>query len=378
MSVQRTILSLAAILVAGCLLAPQFGHSQDDLFGGSPANDERETDLFGSSEDDLFAPSDGNASDDDLFGSPEPDQMGDADGLFAAPAEEPAPESRARENSALREQPLSSSRINTPVFYAEPNALVNERIRKVLARPLYKSGLQFTDTPLSEVVAFIRDEYEIEVLLDLPALDDLAISPDEVVSVNLRHMSLGSALQHLLRPFDLTYMISDEVLLVTSDDEALTRPKVAIYPVGDILAAKPGYENNSEAEDKKRRSEDISALIDLIISTVASDTWVENGGPEAEIRAIQPGLLVISQTTDVHEQLTHLFDALRRAKQHEYSIPHVDLSYQQQLTAQRHYEASMQEYFRQLREHREATGDDSTNAPEAPQPPIPQGGGGFF
>ena len=37
---------------------------------------------------------------------------------------------------------------------------------------------------------------------------------------------------------------------------------------------------------------DFDSLIDLIVSTVATETWAENGGGEAEIRPFPTGVLV--------------------------------------------------------------------------------------
>ena len=110
-----------------------------------------------------------------------------------------------------------------------------QRINRALADPLNSLGLEFQDAPLSEVVDFLRTEYDIEVQLDNPALDDLGLSPDEPITVNLRNISLRSALRIMLRQLDLTYVISDEVLLITSEDEALTRLQVKVYPVADLV-----------------------------------------------------------------------------------------------------------------------------------------------
>lgn len=222
-------------------------------------------------------------------------------------------------------KPQAEGNPATPVFYVEEHPQQRDRIRKALRASVREGGLEFQDTALSEVVNFLRTEYEIEVQLDLTALDDLGRSPDDPITVNLRNISLESALRIMLKQLDLTHVISDEILLITSEEEALTRLEVAVYPVGDILAIKEGYESVvQENNDKtnKPSMEDIDGLIDVIISTVASDSWVENGGPEAEIRSIQPGLLVVSQTPDVHEQIRHLLAALRQAKKHEYSVPH--------------------------------------------------------
>lgn len=58
---------------------------------------------------------------------------------------------------------------------------------------------------------------------------------------------------------------------------------------------------------------DFDSLIDLIVSTVSTETWAENGGGEAEIRPFPTNLsLVISQTQAVHEEIADLLAQLRR------------------------------------------------------------------
>ena len=60
-------------------------------------------------------------------------------------------------------------------------------------------------------------------------------------------------------------------------------------------------------------SADFDSLIDLITSTIATETWAENGGGEAEIRPFPTNLsLVISQTQAVHEEIADLLEQLRR------------------------------------------------------------------
>lgn len=110
-----------------------------------------------------------------------------------------------------------------------------QAITKALSNPLNNLGLSFQDTPLSEAVDFLRNEYNIEVQLDQPALEDLGISADDPIDVELRNISLRSALRIMLKQLDLTYVIADEVLLITSEEEALTRLQVKVYPVADLV-----------------------------------------------------------------------------------------------------------------------------------------------
>lgn len=110
-----------------------------------------------------------------------------------------------------------------------------EAINQALSSPLTSAGLDFADTALEEVVDYLRDEYQIEIQLDEQGLDDLGLAADEPITVNLRNISLRSALRLMLKPLELTYVIDDEVLLITSEDEALTRLSVKVYPVADLV-----------------------------------------------------------------------------------------------------------------------------------------------
>ena len=58
---------------------------------------------------------------------------------------------------------------------------------------------------------------------------------------------------------------------------------------------------------------DFDSLIDLIVSTVEHDSWMENGTGDGEIQPFPTNLsLVISQTQRVHEQIADLLEQLRR------------------------------------------------------------------
>jgi uncharacterized protein with von Willebrand factor type A (vWA) domain len=111
----------------------------------------------------------------------------------------------------------------------------DEKIEEALASPLVGTGLQFTDVPLEQVVASLRDQYDMEVQIDTPALDDIGLSPDELVTVDLRNVTLRSALRFMLSQLQLTYVIRDEVLMITTPEEAETELIVKVYPVADLV-----------------------------------------------------------------------------------------------------------------------------------------------
>ena len=81
-------------------------------------------------------------------------------------------------------------------------------------------------------------------------------------------------------------------------------------PIG-VMPGSPGGAANA----------DFDSLIDLIVSTVEHDTWMENGTGEGEIQPFPTNLsLVVSQTQNVHEQVADLLEQLRRLQDLQVTI----------------------------------------------------------
>jgi tetratricopeptide (TPR) repeat protein len=109
------------------------------------------------------------------------------------------------------------------------------RIYGALRQPL-RAPLDFTDTPLNQVTAVISEEYDIPIVFDTTALDAIASSPEVEVSININNVSLRSALELMLKSVeDLTYIVDNEVLLITTVEKANENLQVKVYPVADLV-----------------------------------------------------------------------------------------------------------------------------------------------
>ncbi len=175
------------------------------------------------------------------------------------------------------------------------------RIRQALEAPVV---LEFIETPLQDVVDYLKEFAKIEVQIDRKALDDVGMGADMPITINLRGVSLRSALRLMLREIALTYAIEDEVLLITTHEEAENRLETRMYRVTDLI----GF------QDKDGEVwGDFDSLIDTITSTVKPQTWDEVGGPGSITPMTVRGELVIvlSQTQDVHDDIEHLMGRLR-------------------------------------------------------------------
>lgn len=117
----------------------------------------------------------------------------------------------------------------------------------------------------------IAKSYNVANLADLSSAGMSRISPETEVSVNLRRISLDSALELMLRNpaiEGLTFIVVDEVLLITSQEEADNRIEVRVYRVDDLV------------RDPDSGEFDFDRLVDLIVTSVAHDTWQDNGNGE--------------------------------------------------------------------------------------------------
>ncbi len=243
---------------------------------------------------------------------------------------------------------------------------------------------------LADVVQSLSELTGVNIYLDPRGLGQEGVRSDTPVSLDLgQEISLESALNLILEPLHLTYVIKNEVLKVTSEQLRDGDLKVEVYNVADLVVPIPNFvpTNNMglqglindayEALPNIRRvgsgpvayvpgqaaldglpaadpnvlqqplgsgipntggagtpplsagpgglggaaAADFDSLIDLIVSTVEHDSWMENGTGDGEIQPFPNNLsLVISQTQRVHEQIADLLEQLRRLQDLQVTI----------------------------------------------------------
>ena len=204
---------------------------------------------------------------------------------------------------------------------------LDEQIRKALAAP---SEAVFKETPLSEALDSLKKRHKIEIQLDTKALEGLGVATDAPISKNLKGISLQSVLKLILEPLQLTHTIKNEVLLITAQDKVNADLTTKIYPVADLLFPAdatteltggmkmmsilgPVPRGTTEKIDARGRGPqfDVDSLIELITSTVGVTTWDAVGGPSSIAGFSYRSCLIVSQTQDVHQQISDLLEKLR-------------------------------------------------------------------
>lgn len=139
-----------------------------------------------------------------------------------------------------------------PVLFPAPEVwkALSERRKQYASVDLHKSSkaeenisaqldkqteIAFTDTPLTDVVTFLSDYHNIPIIIDNEALQEEGIAPDTAVTRTLTGVKLRSALKIILQPLQLSYVIEDEVMKITTAAKEKERLQTRVYPVGDLV-----------------------------------------------------------------------------------------------------------------------------------------------
>ena len=167
-------------------------------------------------------------------------------------------------------------------------------------------SIDSVETPLKQVVETLQQQFRIPILLSEKKLEEASVSPDTPVTKTVFNLPLESLLWHVLHELELTYIVRDGVILITTPEDAESHLLTRVYPVLDLITPRQKQPTGYGG--------DYDSLIEVITATVKPDSWDDVGGPGAIDCLDNAAALVVSQTRDVHVQIEGLLTALRRAK----------------------------------------------------------------
>ncbi len=115
-------------------------------------------------------------------------------------------------------------------------------IQRALKEPV---DVYFEDEPLSSVLEKLSQVAGINMFLDPSGLTAEGVTSDTVVSIKLPNpVSLKSALNLILAPLHLSYVVQDEVLRVTSEQVRAGDVQTRVYNVADLVIPIPNFSAN--------------------------------------------------------------------------------------------------------------------------------------
>lgn len=164
------------------------------------------------------------------------------------------------------------------------------------------TSCDFTAMPLAEVAQSLAQQHHIPILLHARKLEEASVLPRSPITKSLHNISLKSALNLILKDLDLTFVITDDAILITTQEDAESRLTVMAYDVDDLL-----WKDAVNPFDA-----DWDPFENLLLTFMRPTSWGDYAGPGPTL-GHGDRWLVFPQTRAVHEEVGELLNQLRRA-----------------------------------------------------------------
>jgi len=189
-------------------------------------------------------------------------------------------------------------------------------------------SVDFTNQTLEEAVGFLRDFTGLNILVDAEVYKNQ--SEDQLkITLKVKELSLKSVLKLMLSSRDLTAMYKEGVVLVVPKSKIDKAVTLQLYDVRDLLVKIQDF-NGPKVElvspqkggggplvggvftlDEPRSVITEEFITDMVKQNTGDRSWDEN--PNASMN-LTNGVLVVSQSKKVHEEIKRFINLLRQFK----------------------------------------------------------------
>lgn len=186
--------------------------------------------------------------------------------------------------------------------YAPSN---RDRIRTALQQSV---DCEFTDTPLADAIQFLSVKAGIPILLDAVALEVGGMATDAPVTLRLIQKPMGQVMRLMLKDLQLTTVVRDGVLMVTTLDETQQQLHGVVYDVGTLVADEQSA--TKDAGSRTPSHEEKFEQLQSLLLELHSNGWEANGSGNGKMVRLETGIFVIQQTDAVHAEIQSLLAQL--------------------------------------------------------------------
>ena len=171
--------------------------------------------------------------------------------------------------------------------------------KKIRAALTDGTTLEFIETPLKDVVDYLKDLHGIEIQFDTKSLDGVGVSTDTPVTRNIKGVSLRSALNLILRDLNLTFVVRNEVLEITTPAAVAADVSVKTHAAADLIP--------DEAAAKA-----LTATVEMALDPPATSRNAEKASPAGARVVPFRGLLLVRGSLHEHERVGELLSHVRQ------------------------------------------------------------------
>jgi hypothetical protein len=143
----------------------------------------------------------------------------DGPGVAAVVAQDPDEPKPAQDRSKSPEQPGAAPQQPRPMEW-----LLDQRM-----------DADFEETPLNDVLKFIDDSTGMQFYVKRKQLDEAGVTPDTPITKHLRQVKVSTLLDLTLEELGLVYYEKDNLIVITTPEDAESRLEIRVYDCRDLL-----------------------------------------------------------------------------------------------------------------------------------------------
>ncbi len=182
----------------------------------------------------------------------------------------------------------------------EPKKRSDVKQRAIEQRMRQPINFQLKEMPLTRAMEDLAEIAGVPIVLDLKAIKDARISLDAPITFKASDIDMKTALNLMLRDFDLAFVIENEALLITTKSGGSLFRKT--YDVADLINVMTRFDGKAKAESLK----------DFIQDNVAQKSWESMGGNGTVQYFPKEKILIVNQGGEVHEEIELLLATIRK------------------------------------------------------------------
>lgn len=161
------------------------------------------------------------------------------------------------------------------------------------------TSVKWNEKSLETALNELEAQHKIEIWIDVAALDEAGMNRDELITLDMKEISLRSCLKLILEPLGLVSVVGDEVLKITTPEKLAKRTITRIYPVGDLCAS----------------PQEASELLETLECGIGQPR--EHAGVSRMVISSQLKTLTVRDSYAIQQEVKTLLRALREAQSTE-------------------------------------------------------------
>jgi len=185
----------------------------------------------------------------------------------------------------------ATSRSERPLVIQKPSS----KIAQIEQQLKTTATVRFQQTPLRDAIEYLALTYRLTLMIENVAIADAGIEDSVPVTLELEDVSLTSCLKNMLEQVDLTYIVEDEVIKITTRERATSKLLTRTYDLRGL---------------SYNREDQVKRLVTAIETLGDNDAWESIGGP-GKI-SILPNCIVVKTNYQLHKEIEDFLETIRQ------------------------------------------------------------------